>query len=156
MAQSDLLPENISLGSTTVAPGAALSVSWLLANQGSGAANAASTTELRINQSSTSAAGTDLTGVSTAALAGGASVSQNATLTAPTTPGTYDVWVIADDFSNVSNESNTSNDLQHVTFTVTAPSTQSDLIPVSLSLGSSSVTARWRSIRASSALPIEG
>jgi len=83
MAQSDLLPENITLGSITVAPGASLSVDWLLANQGSGAANSTSTTELRINQSSTSAAGTDLIGVSTAALAAGASVSQSATLTAP-------------------------------------------------------------------------
>jgi hypothetical protein len=67
MALSDLVPRNVSLGSTSVAPGASLSVNWLLANQGTGAANSTSTTELRINQSSTSFAGTNLAGVSTAA-----------------------------------------------------------------------------------------
>src|SRR5205823_1846042 len=70
-AQSDLLPTNISLSSTTVAPGASLPVSWTLLNQGSGAANATSTTELRINQSTSSFAGTNLAGVSTAALGSG-------------------------------------------------------------------------------------
>ena len=117
-AQCDLLPENISVP-TTVAPGASFSVSWLLANQGSGAANSTSTTEVRINQSTTSAAGTNLAGVSTAALAGNSSVSQSATITAPTAPGTYFVWVLADDFSNVTNQSSTSNDLEHsAAFTV--------------------------------------
>jgi hypothetical protein len=105
-----------------VAPGASLSVSWLLANQGLGAANSTSTTELRINQSASSASGTDLTGVSTAALAAGASTSQSATLKAPTTPGTYFVWVIADDLSTVTNQSNTTNDPQRsVAFTVSPP-----------------------------------
>jgi hypothetical protein len=137
MAQSDLIPENISVP-TSVAPGASLSVSWLLANQGTAAANSTSTTELRINQSSSSASGTNLTGVSTAALAGNSSVSQSATLTAPTTPGTYYVWVLADDFSNVTNQSNTSNDLQHsVAFTVTAPPAQSDLLPENISVPTS-------------------
>ena len=119
---SDLLPGSITLGSTKVAPGASLSVSWLLANQGLGAANSTSTTELRINQSASSASGTDLTGVSTAALAAGASTSQSATLKAPTTPGTYFVWVIADDLSTVTNQSNTTNDPQRsVAFTVSPP-----------------------------------
>jgi hypothetical protein len=118
-AQSDLLPENITLGATSVAPGGSLSVNWSLVNQGTGAANAASATEVRITSSPTSAAGTNLVGVSTAALAAGASQSESANLTVPTTPGTYYVWVIADDFSNVTNQSNTSNDLQHsVAFTV--------------------------------------
>src|SRR5207245_978332 len=88
VTQSDLLPQNVTLGSTSVAPGASLSVNWLLTNQGTAAANSISTTELRINQSSTSFAGTDLTGVSTAALGAGALPAQLAILTAPTTPGT--------------------------------------------------------------------
>ena len=51
----------------------------------------------------------------------GASQSENTGLPVPTTPGTYYVWVIADNFTNVSNQSNTSNDLQHsAAFTVTA------------------------------------
>ena len=81
-----------------------------------------STTVIRINQSSSSAAGSNLDTEGTAALGAGISVSQNSVLTAPTTPGTYFVWVIADNFSNVTNQSSTSNDLQHsVAFTVTAP-----------------------------------
>jgi hypothetical protein len=119
---SDLLPGSITLGSTKVAPGASLSVSWVLSNQGLGAANSTSTTELRINQTASSASGTDLTGVSTAALVAGASTSQSATLKAPTTPGTYFVWVIADDLRTVTNQSNTTNDPQHsVAFTVSPP-----------------------------------
>ena len=119
---SDLIPVNISLGSTSVAPGATLSVNWLLWNQGNMAASSSSTTVIRINQSSSSAAGSNLDTEGTAALGAGISVSQSSVLTAPTTPGTYFVWVIADNFSNVTNQSSTSNDLQHsVAFTVTAP-----------------------------------
>src|SRR5207244_413758 len=95
-AQSDLIPTNIALGSSSVAPGGSLSVNWSILNQGSAAANSTSTTEVRITASSTSAAGTNLVGVSTSALAANASQSENANLTVPTTPGTYYVWVIAD------------------------------------------------------------
>src|SRR5207249_428817 len=78
--------------------------------------------EVRINQSSISASGTNLAGVSTSALGAGASQSESATLTVPTAPGTYYVWVIADDFSNVTNQSNTANDFQHsLAFTVSPP-----------------------------------
>src|SRR5262245_38083198 len=94
MAQSDLIPTNNTLGSTSLAPGASLPVSWTLLNQGSGAANSSSTTELRITSSPTSfgSSSDNLLGISTSALGAGASVAQSATLTAPTTPGTYYVW----------------------------------------------------------------
>lgn len=127
--QSDLLPENVTLNSSTFAPGASIGVSWLLANTGSGAANSTSTTELRITQSPTSFAGTDLTGVTTAALSGNTSVAQSATLTAPTTPGTYYVWAIADNFSNVTNQSSTSDDEAHsIAFTVAAPQISDNIL----------------------------
>src|SRR5438477_577975 len=120
-ATSDLIPENIALGSSSVVAGGSLSVNWDILNQGTAAANATSTTEVRITSSPTSAAGTNLVGLSTLALGAGASQSENTTLTVPTTPGTYYVWVIADNFTNVTNQSNTSNDLQHsAAFTVTA------------------------------------
>src|SRR5205085_2384486 len=120
-ATSDLVPENIALGSSSVAAGGSLSVNWDILNQGTAAANSTSTTEVRITSSSTSAAGTNLAGLSTLALGAGASQSENTGLPVPTTPGTYYVWVIADNFTNVSNQSNTSNDLQHsAAFTVTA------------------------------------
>ena len=118
---SDLIPLSISLGTTTVTPGGKITVSWTLKNQGSTAANAASKTQVRITQSATSASGTNLVAIDTPALAAGASVAQSVTLTVPTTPGTYYVWIIADNFSAVSNQSNTSNDLVHSTaFTVAA------------------------------------
>src|SRR5437588_283156 len=106
---ADLIPKNISLGSTNVTPGSSLSVSWLLANQGSGAANSISTTEVRIT-SSPSSFGTgsnNVAAVSTAALGAGSSVSQSTTITAPTAPGTYYVWIIADNNSQVNQGSNT-------------------------------------------------
>jgi hypothetical protein len=57
-------------------------------------------------------------------LAAGTSVSQSATLTAPATPGTYYVWVVADRYSQVTNQSNVNNDLQHsAAFTVQTPAT---------------------------------
>src|SRR6202043_599095 len=63
---------------------------------------------------------------STSALAGGASQAESATVTVPTTPGTYYVWVIADNLGNVTNQSNTSNDEQRsVAFTVAQPPTLS-------------------------------
>jgi len=126
--QSDLIPQNISVPQT-VAPGANFTPTWTLANIGSGAANSTSTTAVRINQSSSSASGDNLAFVSTPALAGHDSVPQNATITAPTTPGTYYVWIIADNYSKVTNQSNTSNDLQHsASFTVQVTG-QSDLVP---------------------------
>jgi hypothetical protein len=82
-------------------PGANLTVNWTLANIGTAAANASSTTVVRITPSPTSAAGTDLASISTSALAAGASVNQNTMLTAPATPGTYYVWVVADRFGVV-------------------------------------------------------
>ena len=111
---ADLIPLNITPSSTTLLPGASFTVNWALANNGSVAANSTSTTVVRINQSTTSAAPiVNLAGVSTAALAASASVSQSATLTAPTAPGTYYIWVIADNFSEVTNQADAVNDLQH-------------------------------------------
>ena len=147
-ASSDLIPQNITVSSTTLAPGATFTASWTLANIGAGAANAASTTMVRITQSPSSAVGTNLVSVATPALAGGSFVSQSTPLSAPTTPGTYYVWVIADNYSAITNQSNTTNDLQHSSaFTVQAAS--SDLIPQDISTSSTtlapgaSFTASW-------------
>jgi hypothetical protein len=137
-SQSDLIPTNITTLST-VAAGGLLPVSWTLANQGAGAANSTSTTELRITSSPTLASGADLAGVFTPALNGFSSTPQSTTLRVPSTPGIYYVWVIADNFRSVTNQSNVGNDLQHsVAFTVVAPP---DLHANNLSLSSNSVTA---------------
>ena len=121
-ATADLVPLDLTPSSTTVTAGASFTATWTLANVGNAAANAASTTILRINQSQTTAAPKiNLAGVDTPALAAGNSVQQSATLAAPTTPGTYYLWAIADDFSQVTNQTNMQNDLQHsAAFTVVA------------------------------------
>ena len=91
----DLQVVNYSVSPSSVSGGGAVGASWAIKNAGTGPANA-STTVVRINQSTTSAAGTNLATISTPSLAAGASQSQSATLTAPTTAGTYYVWVITD------------------------------------------------------------
>ena len=115
LAVSDLVPQNINLSSSTLAPGQSFRVDWLLANIGAADANAASTTVVRITRSPTSAfSPSNLAGVDTAALPPGTSVAQFANLIAPITQGTYYVWVIADDFSKVTNQgqANLANDFQ--------------------------------------------
>ena len=54
---SDLIPQSIVVSPNPVAPGASLSVNWTLANIGTAAANATSTTVVRINQSTSSEIG---------------------------------------------------------------------------------------------------
>src|SRR5262249_29824175 len=103
----------ITLGARSVAPGAARPVSWSLLKQGSAATSSTGTSERRITSAPSSAAGTELLGISTAAMGASALAGHNATVTAPTTPGTYYVWVIADNFGKVTNQSDTTNDLQH-------------------------------------------
>ena len=78
---------------------------------------------VRINQDpNTSAPIVNLVAVSTPALGAQTSIVQSATLTAPSTPGTYYVWVLADDFSEVTNQTNTANDIaRSAAFTVVAP-----------------------------------
>src|SRR5207247_1470874 len=124
------LPTNISVLSS-VAPGGSLPVSWTLSNQGSGLANT-STTELRISTSSTSSGGpsNDKLAVSAAQVAAHSSIPQSATLTAPTAPGTYFVWVVADNLNTANQGANTGNDLvPSSSFTVVAPTANSDLLP---------------------------
>ena len=108
---SDLIPENMSLGSTSVTAGGSLPVSWIILNQGPGQASA-STTELRITTSATSWGdpSNDVLALSTPALAAGASDAESATIKAPTTPGTYYVWVVADNLGTANQGSNQAND----------------------------------------------
>ncbi len=126
VAYSDLVPVITALSPTTLSPGQNFTINWSLNNQGPAAANAVSTTVIRINQSTTSAGPiNNLKSVPTKALASLESVSQSVTLSAPLTQGTYYVWIIADNSSAVTNQGpNTGNDLVHsIPITVTAPGT---------------------------------
>ena len=143
-SNSDLVPQSISLGASSVTVGGSLSASWTIHNQGAGAANASST-ELRITSSSTSygSPSDNLLAVSTPSISSGGSYSENGTVTVPSglSPGTYYLWVIADNTNTANQGSNTSNDEAHSSaFTVTAAAANSDLVPQSISLGASSVT----------------
>lgn len=138
--QSDLIPQSINLSSSLLTPGQALTASWLLANIGNAAANATSLTAIRINRSPTKAAGADLQLVSTTALASGASAPQSVQLTAPSAPGKYYVWVIADNYGAVTNQSDATNDLQpSAAFVVSGP--VADLVPQNITPSTTTVTA---------------
>ena len=92
----DLAIRNITVNSTNVAPGGQVALQFSVANEGTGTA-AASTAIVRINQSSVSDAGPDLVTISVPSMAAGAFIGMSATVSAPATPGTYMVWVVAGD-----------------------------------------------------------
>ena len=139
-ANSDLTPTNISLGSTSVAPGGSLPVSWTILNQGSGTASASSTeVQITTSPSSYGNSSENQAAVSTPALAAGASSPQSTTLTAPTAPGTYYVWIIADNTTTANQGSNTGNDEKPSAAFTVAAAANSDLTPTNISLGSTSV-----------------
>ena len=146
MANSDLIPETLSLSTHSVTQGGSMTVYWTMLNQGAGTAPA-TTTGIRITTSSTSPgnASNDVGSVSTQQLTSGSSVSQSDTITVPAneTTGTDYVWVVADNKSPATGNqgSNTGNDYQLAgSIQVSAPTSYSDLIPETLSLSTHSVT----------------
>ena len=129
------------LGASSVSPGGSLQAFWSIVNQGAGGASA-SNTAVRINQSSSSAGGSNAAVIATGALAANGSQSQSANLTGPSTPGTYYVWVIADNNSTSGQSAAAaSNDFVLIgSFTVAAAGGSPDLIVVGGGLGASSVS----------------
>ena len=133
-----------------MAAGGAVAAGWTIANRGMGSANG-STTVVRVNQSATSASGTNAFTYSTPSLGAGATQPQDATITASTTAGTYYVWVITDNTGTAGqNAAGAANDIVLVgSFTVTGVATSPDLrvingsvTPSSVNAGGS-VTATW-------------
>ncbi|NPC56658.1 CARDB domain-containing protein [Caenimonas soli] len=133
----DLVVQNLTFAPGSQAPGGDVQILFAVTNAGTASA-AASNAVVRINQSTTSAAGANLATVSVPALAAGASVGlPAASAPAPTTPGLYRVWVIVDN-NSTSGQSATAaaNDvvLASGTLTVTAPGTVSpDLVVQTIS-----------------------
>jgi hypothetical protein len=80
---------------STISPGGTLDARWTVTNGGTGTANP-STTVLRVNQSATTAAGTNVRSLPVGGLSANTSIDQSAALIAPATPGTYWVWAWAD------------------------------------------------------------
>jgi uncharacterized protein (TIGR03437 family) len=110
----DLIPQNLSLSTSSVAAGGTLTVSFTIKNQGTGTA-AATTTRLRLGTSATSTSSTNtvatLADVATPSLAAGAtqSFSQAVRIPSGTAAGTYYIWVVADTFDVIA-QSSTAND----------------------------------------------
>jgi hypothetical protein len=102
----DLVVQSIGFSPTSVAPGGSVAVNWTLKNQGTGTANASST-EVRITTSSSSygSSANNVGAVAASSLSASGSVAQNVTVTAPSTAGTYYVWVIADNTSTAGQSS---------------------------------------------------
>lgn len=138
----DVQPLNISLSSTSVAPGATVTASWLVRNNANSAAQP-SNSQLRITTSnaadgSGTAANNVGAALGTGSIAPGASVSQTRTFNAPTTPGIYYLWVVADTGGALT-QSNTANDaVASVPLVVTPPGTV-DVQPLNVALSSSNV-----------------
>jgi hypothetical protein len=102
----DLVVQGIGFSPASVAQGGSVAVNWTLKNQGTGTANASST-EVRITSSSSSygSSANNVGAVSASSLSANGSVAQNVTVTAPSTAGTYYVWVIADNTSTAGQSS---------------------------------------------------
>ena len=112
---ADLAPENVTLSNNSVVAGATVTVSLTMANLGAATAGT-STTRLRLNQSATGTTTSDvvLGDISTPSIAAGSSAPLSMTVTIPNgiSSGTYYVWAVADNFSQVQ-QSNTNNDYAH-------------------------------------------
>ncbi len=107
----DVQPLNVTRTPSTVAPGGSISVSWQIRNNGSAIA-ASSQSQVRISSSgSNSGGGANNVGspVATGTIAGGTTINQTRSVTAPTTPGIYYVWVVSDNTS-VLTQTDYSND----------------------------------------------
>jgi uncharacterized protein (TIGR03437 family) len=150
-ALPDLIPQNLSLSTSSVAAGGTLTVSFTIKNQSTGTAGA-TTTRLRLGTSATTSSSSNtvatLADIATPSLAAGASqnFSQTVTIPSSTTAGTYYIWVVADYFDVVS-QSDANNDfLVSSALTVTGGgggggTGTPDLMPQSPSLSTTSVAA---------------
>ena len=93
-ATVDVQPLNVTRGSSSVAPGASLAVSWQIRNNGTASA-ATSQSQVRITASNASNgygnSGNNVgSAVATGTIGAGATINQNTTVTVPAlAPGTY-------------------------------------------------------------------
>ena len=139
----DLQPQTIALSSTNVAPGASITATWQIRNNGNISAPS-SDSQLRLTSSNTSPGNTSNNAASpqpTGAIGAGVAVSQTAAVTAPAAAGTYYLWVLADSGGAVT-QSTTGNDtLVSLPFVVTAPTLLPNLAPGNVTLASNSISA---------------
>jgi hypothetical protein len=138
----DVQPLNVTIGSSSVTAGGSLLVSWQIRNNGTGTAST-SNSQVRITTSNAAGGyGNSSNNVgsaqATGTIAAGATISQSTTVTVPSTPGTYYVWVIADNNSNLS-QTNVNND--EVVCTTALTVTAATVTPSVSSISPTSMTA---------------
>jgi RHS repeat-associated protein len=124
-ATVDVQPLSVTLGSSSVVAGGSLSVSWQIKNNGTTSAGT-SNSQVRITTSNaTSGWGDSTNNVGTAQATGtigaGVTINQSTTVTVPTTPGTYYVWVIADNNAALTQTLYTNDTAVSTALTVTTP-----------------------------------
>lgn len=111
----NLAPTNVKASPTSVNAGNTVTVTWVMKNGGSAAA-AATTTSIRLGTSETAYPGDGdaLANVATGEIAAGASLSQHATISIPSTlaAGRYFVWIGAD-AAGVLTQTTTADDHAH-------------------------------------------
>jgi len=140
---SDLIVQNLAVSPTSGLPGAGITVTFRIYNQGAGTANA-STTRIRYSEdSSLTTSDPLLSEFATASMAAGSYIDVSKPLYIPTSGATAGSRYIGAtvDVNNVANQSNVSNDQALTGFTVTFPPSQPDLIPQSLSISPNPITA---------------
>ena len=107
----NLTPSNVAVGGSSAQAGGTLAVNWRMSNTGTAAA--ATSTGIRIGTSNTThPASSGIPTVTTGPIPAGSYLDQAATVTVPagTAPGTYYVWVIADNSSPVTLDQTTQAD----------------------------------------------
>ena len=144
LRQPNLVPLNPSLSTQLLRPGDQVTLSWTMTNSGN--ANCPpSSTGIRLSQSSTVKPTTDPLAIAlpTPEIKTNASLAQTHTVTIPanTAPGTYYLWVIADDVTNSTlNQSSRADDAKpSPSFQVVTVLPQPNLVPHNIILSSAFV-----------------
>ncbi len=137
----DVQPLNVICSPSSVAPGESMSVSWQIRNNGTATA-ASSQSQVRITASGSSwgSPAANVGGpVATGPIAAGAVLNQSTTITVPSSlaPGTYYVWVLADNTSLL-DQSNVNNDYA-ASAAFTLPGGAVDVQPLNVTRSPSSV-----------------
>ena len=139
-ATVDVQPLNVTSSPSSVAPGASLSVSWQIRNNGTTSA-ASSYSQVRITTSSSSygsSANNVGSGVATGTIGAGATINQSETVTVPSlAAGTYYVWVIADNTSLLTQTDVNNDEAVSASFTINGGTV--DVQPLNVTSSPSSV-----------------
>ncbi|CAK8715009.1 Serine protease, subtilase family [Candidatus Electrothrix laxa] len=135
--QPDLTVISPSVSDSALTPGQSFIINATAKNQGTATANSSTLRYYRSTDATITTADTELTTDAVASLATGTTSAQNASVTAPTSEGTYWVGACVD---TVTNESDTTNQCSTAVQITVAAATQPDLTVISPSVSDSALT----------------